>query len=52
MQARPRVQRRRDAVSEPALNYDVKAILSAGRVFLYDTLSDTWEATVAGEPSR
>jgi indole-3-acetate monooxygenase len=26
-----------------------EAILRAGRVLLYDTLSETWEATVAGE---
>ena len=39
----------RERASAQAKLAQAEAILRAGRVFLYDTLSDTWEATVAGE---
>jgi alkylation response protein AidB-like acyl-CoA dehydrogenase len=38
----------RERASAQAKLAQAEAILRAGRVFLYDTLSDTWEATVAG----
>ncbi len=38
----------RERASAQARLAEAEAILSAGRVFLYDTLRDTWEATVAG----
>ena len=40
----------RERASAQAKLAQAEAILRAGRVFLYDTLSETWEATVAGEP--
>jgi indole-3-acetate monooxygenase len=39
----------RERASAQAKLAQAEAILRAGRVFLYDTLSETWEATVAGE---
>jgi indole-3-acetate monooxygenase len=39
----------RERASAQAKLAQAEAILRAGRLFLYDTLSDTWEATVAGE---
>jgi Acyl-CoA dehydrogenase, C-terminal domain len=39
----------RERASAQAKLAQAKAILRAGRVWLYDTLSETWEATVAGE---
>jgi indole-3-acetate monooxygenase len=39
----------RERASAQAKLAQAEAILRAGRVFLYDTLSDTWAATVAGE---
>jgi alkylation response protein AidB-like acyl-CoA dehydrogenase len=40
----------RERASAQAKLAQAEAILRAGRVFLYDTLSETWAATVAGEP--
>jgi indole-3-acetate monooxygenase len=40
----------RERASAQAKLAQAEASLRAGRLFLYDTLSDTWEATVAGEP--
>ncbi len=40
----------RERASAQAKLAQAEAILRAGRLLLYDTLSDTWEATVAGEP--
>ena len=39
----------RERASAQAKLAQAEAILRAGRVLLYDTLSDTWEAIVAGE---
>ena len=39
----------RERASVQAKLAQAEAILRAGRVFLYETLSETWEATVAGE---
>ena len=39
----------RERASAQAKLAQAEAILRAGRVFLYDTLRDTWEAIVAGE---
>jgi indole-3-acetate monooxygenase len=39
----------RDRASAQARLAQAEALWRAGRVFLYDTLSETWEATVAGE---
>jgi indole-3-acetate monooxygenase len=39
----------RERASAQAKLAQAEAILRAGRVFLYDTLSETWEAIVAGE---
>jgi alkylation response protein AidB-like acyl-CoA dehydrogenase len=39
----------RERASAQAKLAQAEAILRAGRVLLYDTLSDTWESTVAGE---
>jgi alkylation response protein AidB-like acyl-CoA dehydrogenase len=39
----------RERASAQARLAQAEAILRAGRVFLYDTLSETWEAAVAGE---
>jgi alkylation response protein AidB-like acyl-CoA dehydrogenase len=39
----------RERASAQAKLAQAEAILRAGRLLLYDTLSDTWEATVAGE---
>ncbi len=39
----------RERASAQAKLAQAEAILRAGRMFLYDTLSETWEATVAGE---
>jgi alkylation response protein AidB-like acyl-CoA dehydrogenase len=39
----------RERASAQAKLAQAEAIVRAGRVFLYDTLSETWEATVAGE---
>jgi alkylation response protein AidB-like acyl-CoA dehydrogenase len=40
----------RERASAQAKLAQAEAIVRAGRVFLYDTLSETWAATVAGEP--
>jgi alkylation response protein AidB-like acyl-CoA dehydrogenase len=40
----------RERASAQAKLAQAEAILRAGRVFLYDTLSETWAATIAGEP--
>jgi alkylation response protein AidB-like acyl-CoA dehydrogenase len=40
----------RERASAQAKLAQAEAILRAGRLFLYETLSDTWEATLAGEP--
>ena len=39
----------RERASAQAKLAQAEAVLRAGRVFLYDTLSDTWQATLAGE---
>jgi alkylation response protein AidB-like acyl-CoA dehydrogenase len=39
----------RERASAQAKLAQAEAIVRAGRVFLYDTLRETWEATVAGE---
>lgn len=39
----------RERASAQAKLAQAEAILRSGRMFLYDTLSETWEATVAGE---
>jgi indole-3-acetate monooxygenase len=39
----------RERASAQAKLAQAEAILRAGRVFLYDTLRETWEATIAGE---
>ena len=39
----------RERASAQAKLAQAEAILRAGRVFLYDTLRETWAATVAGE---
>jgi indole-3-acetate monooxygenase len=39
----------RERPSSQAKLAQAEAILRAGRVFLYDTLRETWEATIAGE---
>jgi alkylation response protein AidB-like acyl-CoA dehydrogenase len=40
----------RERASAQAKLAQAEALVRAGRVFLYDTLRETWEATVAGEP--
>jgi alkylation response protein AidB-like acyl-CoA dehydrogenase len=40
----------RDRASAQAKLAQAEALVRAGRVFLYETLRETWEATVAGEP--
>jgi alkylation response protein AidB-like acyl-CoA dehydrogenase len=40
----------RERASARAKLAQAEAILRAGRMFLYDTLSETWAATIAGEP--
>jgi alkylation response protein AidB-like acyl-CoA dehydrogenase len=40
----------RERASAQAKLPQAEALVHAGRVFLYETLRETWEATVAGEP--
>jgi alkylation response protein AidB-like acyl-CoA dehydrogenase len=40
----------RERASAQAKLAQAEALVRAGRVFLYETLRETWEATVAGEP--